>query len=72
MTCMEIMQEDVSTASWTLRVEKYHNSCTFKINIYRTMKMEMPLEDFIVEGEVLEGDKSLFYAFFNTIKNELY
>lgn len=66
-----ILQEDVSTSSWTLYVEKFHHSCAFKINVYRNAMECFALEEFVVEGELLDGEKSLFYSFFNSLKNDI-
>jgi hypothetical protein len=72
LTNVMMVQEDVSTSSWTFFVEKFHHSCAFKINVYRNrMECFTDLEEFVVEGELLDGEKSLFYSFFNILKNDI-
>lgn len=72
MLHVTMMHEDIASTSWTVKVGKFMNHCILKLNVYRNTKMCGELndeqEEFIIEAEVLEGDRNLFYGYFNSLK----
>lgn len=69
------IQENAMTFSWTIEMKKKDRCCEYEFHIYEISDEFDGDEDaekaYIFEGNVLQGDKSLFYANFSELKSSL-
>jgi hypothetical protein len=68
------IQENAMTFSWTIEMKKKDRSCEYEFHIYEMSDDHNDDENeknYIFEGNVLQGDKSLFYANFSELKSSL-